>query len=67
MSSLYCLRDYLRIPDGSTSGYGNTITRDRLGFEFTNWTRNNIQKNAKKGSISVTINLFCVSDTVEGN
>ena len=29
VSSLYCIRDYLRIPDGSVSGYGNTITRDR--------------------------------------
>ena len=29
VSSLYCIRDYLRIPDGSESGYGNTITRDR--------------------------------------
>lgn len=43
MSSLYCLRDYLRIPDGSTSGYGNTITRDRLGIEYLSILQNTLK------------------------
>ena len=29
VSSMYCVRDYIRIPDGSSNGFLHTVTHDR--------------------------------------
>ena len=58
MSSLYCLRDYLRIPEGSTSGYGNTITRDRLGFELLSILQTTLKSNTEANLLLLIILLY---------